>query len=170
MHCPHDRSALRTIEYEGCLIHTCDTCGGEAVGADALARIVNVREQRFGEDVRILIAKQKPVAGITQKESDRRLRCPFCDSEMSAVNYAGDSTIFVDRCGRCGGLWLERDELEMVQGLMERWQDEAPAKIRSIARDLEEARRHAEWRASGAFQGSRFAFVNAVINRLLDAA
>jgi Zn-finger nucleic acid-binding protein len=140
------------------------------VGADALARIVNVREQRFGENIRSLVAQQKPVAGTTQAEADRRLCCPFCATGMKSVNYGGDSTIFVDRCPRCRGLWLERDELEMVQSLMERWEDEAPAQIRAIARELEESRRHAERRAAGAFQGSRFAFVNAVINRLLDAA
>ncbi len=53
---------------------------------------------------------------------------------------------------------------------MERWADEAKPRIKALAGKLETARRDAADNATGSFSGSRFAFVNALINRLLDAA
>lgn len=89
---------------------------------------------------------------------------------MRSVNYAGDTTIFVDRCGSCGAIWLDEHELEMVQLLMERWADEAPTQLRSIADRLDEARRAAQERSGEDVRTSRFAFINAVLGRVLDAA
>lgn len=170
MHCPNDRSPLRPIEYEGCLIHTCDRCGGEAVGADALARIVNVREKVFGSRTEEIIRMAPPIRGEPGKARQPALRCPFCDAGMGEVNYGADTGVVVERCFACGCVWLEQEELEMIQAILERWQDTAPEQVRRIASELEESRRRAERRAAGAFQGSRFTFLNAVINRVMDAA
>ncbi|MHC4210268.1 MAG: TFIIB-type zinc ribbon-containing protein, partial [Planctomycetota bacterium] len=103
-------------------------------------------------------------------QPQRQLRCPACDGSMDVVNYGGDSGIFVDRCGGCGGLWLDHDELEKVQIVMEKWAVEAPAQLQSIAGELELARRKAADATSKGFCGSRFSFINAIVNRLLDAA
>jgi hypothetical protein len=53
---------------------------------------------------------------------------------------------------------------------MEQFEDDAPEQIRKIASQLDQARRETAESISRTFAGSRFAFVNAVINRLLDAA
>ena len=53
---------------------------------------------------------------------------------------------------------------------MERWADQAPQELAKIAGKLQAARRRAEEMSSKGFEGARFAFVNALINRLLDAA
>ena len=70
----------------------------------------------------------------------------------------------------CGGVWLDRNELEHIQILTERWADEAPQQLQQVAGQLEAARRDAAEQANDGFAGSRFAFINALINRLLDAA
>jgi len=54
--------------------------------------------------------------------------------------------------------------------LLEKWEDAAPAQLRSAAGKLNRARAEAAARTSKAFGGSRFSFVNAMVNRLLDAA
>ena len=89
---------------------------------------------------------------------------------MRVVNYGGDSGVFVDRCERCQGIWLDQQELEKIQLLTEQWADEAPQQLRALSSELETARQAAAAQTNSAFSGSRFAFVNAVINRLLDAA
>ena len=86
---------------------------------------------------------------------------------MVVTNYGGNSGVYVDRCPGCGSLWLDQQQLEKIQVLMEKWADEAPHELAKIAGKLEAARRRA---APKGFEGSRFAFVNALINRLLDAA
>jgi Zn-finger nucleic acid-binding protein len=170
MDCPQCQRRMRDMEYEGVLVKTCDGCGGEFIGADQLAHIVQTRDERFCERRQQAGSVMRPRFGVPDEEDRRTLFCPDCDTAMEVGNYGGDTAVFVDRCDRCGGVWLDCEELENVQVLMERWLDAAPAQIREIANELEDARRSAAEQTSNVFAGSRFAFVNALINRLLDAA
>jgi len=132
--------------------------------------IVNTRAERFPHYAAESLTAHRPVFGIPEGETRRVIGCPACSVPMQVVNYGGDSGVFVDRCPDCGGLWLDCDELEKIQVLMERWADEAPAKLQELSSELEHARREAAESVSDCFTGSRFAFVNAVVNRVLDAA
>jgi len=170
MDCPLCLRRMRETEYEGVLIHICDRCGGEFVGAQELAHIVRTRQMRFPNVDPNALAQIKPQFGIPGSEKQRVLGCPQCGSQMTVVNYCGDSGVYVDRCDHCGGVWLDHEELENVQVLMEKWADEAPEQIRAVAGRLEVARQREAARTSKAFAGSRFAFVNALINCFLDAA
>ncbi len=170
MHCPQCSSDLQAAVYEGVPIHTCNACGGEFVGGEEFGRIVQHRKEAFGADLTAAVSQRKPTFGHTATQPTRSRCCPACGQNMKLVNYAGDSGIFVDRCDVCGGLWLDHEELEKVQIVMEKWADEAQPQIQAIAGELEKARRLAAERTSNTFSGSRFAFVNALINRLLDAA
>ena len=170
MRSPIDGSEMKATEYEGALIYTCPTSGGELIGPDALAHIVSTREQRFGPEWQALVADHEPLRGVPGQETERKLTCPFCTGEMAPVNYGSDSAVILDRCEDCGAVWLDAHELEMIQVLTEAWQDQAPGQIRAIAGRLEEARREAADAADDAFTASRFSFVNAIMNRLLDAA
>lgn len=170
MHCPQCAATLEATVYEGVPIHTCNTCGGEFVGGEEFRRIVENRKQRFDPSMQDELAGCKPSFGEVASQPERSLLCPACGQPMKVANYAGDTGIFVDRCDVCSGLWLDHEELEKVQIVMERWADEARPQIAAIAGELEEARRKAAGSTTGTFSGSRFAFVNALINRLLDAA
>lgn len=170
MHCPKCGSTMGEIRYEGVGISTCDGCGGEFVGGDEMVHIVNTREERFAEAAAMAISGMKPMFGVPGSEREGQRQCPACTAPMTVVNYGGDSGVFVDRCDGCGGMWLDQHELENVQLLMERWADEAPADIKAIAGQLESARQRAAAAGDDSFSGSRFAFVNALMNRLLDVA
>jgi Zn-finger nucleic acid-binding protein len=170
MQCPQCAATLEAAEYEGVPIHTCNTCGGEFVGGEEFRRIVDNRKERFDAAMKDELAESKPSFGAVSTQPKRALPCPACGQAMKVANYAGDSGIFVDRCDVCSGLWLDHEELEKVQIVMERWADEAGDQIQAIAGELETARRKAADSTTGSFSGSRFAFVNALINRLLDAA
>ncbi len=168
MNCPNCAKALKPVRYEGCSIHTCESCGGEFVAGESLAAIVRARQEKFPEAMVAQMRTCKPQFGDFCEA--RALSCPACENAMRTMNYSGDSGVCVDRCSLCGGMWLDHDELEKVQALMETWQDRAPAQMRTIAGKLEHARMQAASKVSGSFQGSRFSFVNAMINHLLDAA
>jgi Zn-finger nucleic acid-binding protein len=151
-------------------IHTCEACGGELIGSEQLARIVRSRRQRRGPQHGDTLAGHRPCFSGTVARPQRALACPFCEGSMHVVNYGGDSGVFVDRCGICETMWLDHKELEKVQIVMEKWAGEAPAHLQAIAGELEQARRKAADDTRGAFCGARFSFVNAVVNRFLDAA
>jgi Zn-finger nucleic acid-binding protein len=170
MQCPQCSSSLAPAAYEGVPIHTCETCGGEFIGGEELARIVRARHQQVSARLQGTMAGHEPCFGGAVTQPQRALHCPACDGAMDVVNYSGDSGVFVDRCGICGGLWLDHEELEKVQYVMEKWAEEAPGQLQAIAGDLERARRKAADTAGKGFCGSRFSFVNAIVNRLLDAA
>jgi Zn-finger nucleic acid-binding protein len=170
MRCPIDQNTLTVVHYEGCMIHACDACGGELVGSETLGQVVNARRKRFTPELEELADSIEPVHGVPLDESRRDLPCPFCGSVMETVNYGGDTTVYVDRCPSCHAVWLDEHELELIKILMERWTKAAPEKLRSVACQLEAARAEAAGRTSRAFQKSRFSFVNALINRALDAA
>ncbi len=170
MNCPVCKGALRPIDYEGVCIHTCDACGGEFLGSSEMRHVVGTREERFPADLRQELDTQTPTPGLASDEPDRQLCCPSCATEMTLINYCNDTGVHVDRCPSCEGVWLDQEELERIQILVERWADQAPEQIRAIAGDLETARHRAAEQTSATFHGSRFSFVNALINRVLDAA
>ncbi|MEC9373450.1 MAG: zf-TFIIB domain-containing protein [Planctomycetota bacterium] len=170
MRCPNCNEPLRALEYEGVSIQTCDGCGGEFLDGVQLAHVVKTREARFAGELADALANYEPITGVPIPEPVRDRSCPACQNEMQVVNYGGDTGVFIDRCGVCGGVWLDHEELENVQILTERWQDEAPEAIRAIAAELEAARQRSRESVTNAFSGSRFSFVNALINRILDAA
>lgn len=171
MNCPTCRQRLAETTYEGVKIHACGACGGEFLGPAEIAHVVKVREETFPASLHDALAAHEPTFGLSPDESTRGLACPGCRTPMHLVNYCGDTGVHVDRCPSSSGVWLDHGELEKIQVLMERWRDEAPERIRALSETLEAARRDAAARTeSGGFSGSRFAFVNALINRFLDAA
>ena len=170
MECPQCGVVLKLMEYENTFIHSCEGCGGEFLGPAELTHIVRTREERFPLQLQQLLADRKPEFGVPADEAQRELICPECQNPMQVINYCGDSGVFIDRCPQCGGLWLDHEELEKVQVLLERWKDQAPEQIKTLAGELEKARRTTAEQTSSVFAGSRFAFVNALINRFLDAA
>jgi len=171
INCPLCATSLNDIEYEGVRVHTCDGCGGEVIGPNELGHVVRVREMRFDESLLEELEARAPKFGIDgEPRSHRSLACPQCGEPMQTVNYSGDSAILIDRCGACATMFLDHAELEKIQALMEQWSDEAPGRIRAISNELERTRRETAESTSRAFAGSRFAFFNAIVNRLLDAA
>lgn len=170
MNCARCSTHLRPLEYEGVEVFTCDGCGGEFLGPAELSHIVTTREARFDPELVEALQDHNPIFGVPAADSHDPPNCPACARAMTPINYGGDTGIRVDRCPSCAGVWLDRDELEKVQILMERWSDVAPVQLRAIATQLEQARQRALDRTDNAFSGSRFSFVNALINRLLDAA
>ena len=181
MNCPSCSSVLRPIEYEGTELHTCDGCGGEFVSPEALAHVVNTRDAKApGASAKPSASKSRvkngtgarraPVPGVAEQDPIRKLTCAACASPTTVFSYALDTGVRVDRCSVCGGVWLDKDELEHIQEILEEAEDNALARRAAAAAELERARRKSREVASGAFEGSRFSFVNAIVNRFLDAA
>ena len=43
------------------------------------------------------------------------MQCPVDSTELSVKRYAGN--LEIDLCGECGGIWLDRGELEAIQDM-----------------------------------------------------
>jgi len=93
-------------------------------------------KERAQEDIymaqldRELIAKLK---ANLQKKPDKTvidLRCPKCTGHLEAYTFEGFA---LDRCDQCGGIWMDRGELEDVvhkvsRGPFGEWFDKLTAK------------------------------------------
>ena len=166
MQCLTCHVPLRAIEYEGIQIDSCDDCGGTWLDAGEFEKIIRAREARFDPDERRAVARAAKITGIRLHKVDREFTCPTCGKRTAPVHYGGDSGIIIDRCPACRGIWLDQGELEKIQQLVEGWEDNLPeelakhgAKLRQIALDAAD---------DDAVKVSRFGFVNAIINGILD--
>lgn len=166
MQCPGCNTNLDTITYEGITIETCPGCGGEWLDGGELRQVVRAREVRFDKDERRAIAAATKITGVDLQAVDRNLPCPKCDGRTDAVNYGGDTGIIIDRCPSCKGVWLDTGELEKVQMLVEGWEDGLPDDLKKHGARLHQVAE--EVREQSKVKISRFGFVNAIINGVLD--
>ena len=168
MKCPRCSSELRTISYEGAKIETCSGCGGEWLDQPELKKIVQTVEEPFPQEMRdSLDAVNKSIFSIDESV-ENQLSCPKCsDVELNRFNYASTSGIALDRCSECGGFWLDKDELEHVQVLVEEWRSKLKEDMVKFGSVLDKIEREAEDREREDFQISRFGFVNVVLRGIM---
>ena len=83
-------------------------------------------KDRFGETMR-LVERAKEDIYFTQRDrelieklrqrlkkiekTEADLACPKCRGKLEAYTFLG---VVLDRCGTCGGIWMDRGELETV--------------------------------------------------------
>jgi len=121
--CPTCNQKLIDEDYEGAPIHHCTFCQGTLVDRRKMTRISLRTEKGFSERLARL-------AELTQKNGEARrnerarpepspFNCPNCSSEMRRSFYTYQYLVEVDKCTRCTMVWLDKDELEIIQYLIE---------------------------------------------------
>jgi hypothetical protein len=84
----------------------------------------------FAERDRELIEKLRGQLRKVDKEGEA-LRCPKCPGRLESYTFHG---FMLDRCSECGGVWMDRGELDGVVGKISRgplgaWIDKLTEKI-----------------------------------------
>jgi len=159
---------MKTIRYEGVEIETCPGCGGEWLDGGELRSVVNTVEEAFPQEmVASLDAINENIFAIDES-CENQLSCPKCpDTELNRFNYASSSGIALDKCPECDGIWLDRDEIEHVQILVEQWRGKLEEDVQTYGPMLEKMQAEAEARDQESPQISRLGFVNSVLRMLL---
>ena len=108
MFCPACSEKLNEVSVGGVLIDICESgCGGVWFDRDELAKLDEVHEPAPN-----LVA---PVPGVEHRNPFPR-KCPRCDQNNMAVQYYdSESPVEIDACWQCGGIWLDRGELEQIR-------------------------------------------------------
>jgi len=166
MECPACHGELSTVMYEGIDVETCPACGGEWLDSEELGKIVKIREERFTEEQRRAIADSTVRTAVVLDDVDHDLLCPKCGGTTDALNYGGDSGIVIDRCTSCGGFWLDKEELEKIQALVEAWEEEVPEDVSKHGPGIHEAFAKADRKAE--VKVSRVPLVGPLLDMLVN--
>lgn len=128
--CPVCRQPLVTESYEGTQIHQCRFCSGIFVENAKIPRLI-ARTGRGKSCPERILSLAKTVVKENQLRYSRKklagsrqnaiplLACPKCKNPMYRGFYSLAHLIEIDRCGLCELTWFDRDELEMLQCLIE---------------------------------------------------
>lgn len=109
MKCPNCSSGLSKMHYKDEEVDFCKSCKGAWFDSGELNSVID----------KIVSSDEIPSADIDLDKTviskygfaeDIR-SCPCCHSEMSKLNYAYDSNIFLDKCKSCQGMWADGDEI-----------------------------------------------------------
>ncbi len=101
MHCPFCHDALIAEASCGQTVDRCRSCGGLWLDASELGSLVRQTPSQANTDP-------------ARRRCINRLHCPGCRHTLKPFNYAHDSGVYINRCDRCDGIWLERGQLELL--------------------------------------------------------
>ncbi len=129
--CPRCQCGLSGILYEGVNILTCFQCKGTLLDEDQVGVVLYRHNSSFGPR----IVQMAQVIGNEQKLSEGRalqiwpcpsdIHCPKCRNIRFPMGRRLFNVYFhveIDKCGSCGAVWFDRDELEVLQCLSEQAQ------------------------------------------------
>lgn len=120
MQCPRDAKNLASERYEGeVLVDRCPSCRGIWLDKGELETIQETLERDYSEE----LAKVNVVARayeLARQKARPVASCPKCQNSMHAEEYAYCSQILIDRCVKCGGIWLDGGELQALEKFFER--------------------------------------------------
>jgi Zn-finger nucleic acid-binding protein len=125
--CPRCLTPLRPRKREGVSLRHCPHCDGHALTPAVLRRLVARREEGFSlgtHKAALRLRRQasgRVLAGLDQACGFPPATCPECQGQTQKRFYDHVAHVPVDVCinPRCGQLWLDGGELELIQLLHE---------------------------------------------------
>ncbi len=126
--CPICRSLLEQCDYEGATVFVCRSCAGRLVTTPQVQRILARREMRFDDRQQRLAVYVIESGDQLRRDFARRraasqttlIACPRCGRTMMRRHFNYDQAVEVDYCSVCDLFWFDRDELEVLQAIVER--------------------------------------------------
>ena len=169
MKCPRCSGGLTTIEYEGAEIETCAGCGGEWMDGGEMGQVVRTVEETFPQTMREALDAINDNAFSIDESVENQLSCPKCSGvALNRFNYACSSGIAIDRCSECKGIWLDKDEIEKVQILVEEWRGKLEEDVEKFGPLIAKMNEEAEKQVEEPLNISRIGFINSVLRVLVD--
>ncbi|MEN8127497.1 MAG: zf-TFIIB domain-containing protein [Planctomycetota bacterium] len=129
------KSLLRAEKYQYVEFDICGDCRGIWVSGEQFhAMAVNVAaDGQVKSSAKLTFQPRKVLRTLPENEALAR-KCPQCHSAMKEFNYAYDSNIFLDRCERCKGLWLDPNEIIDIAKHIQ-YNPEVDAAARALIKD-----------------------------------
>jgi Zn-finger nucleic acid-binding protein len=114
MMCPNCKLPLSSAKYRTITIHECSTCNGKWFEGKELPLAIEKRDDDLRwENFSLFEEKSKKYAKLQSKKL-----CPEDNIPMYSLKYM-DSSIVIDKCEHCGGIWLDKNEFDAIVKFLE---------------------------------------------------
>jgi Zn-finger nucleic acid-binding protein len=111
---------LATEKYEGDVpVDRCPLCHGLWLDKGELEAVQKTLEHDYSKEL-THINTVAPAYEMARQRVRPVVNCPKCRSPLHAEEYAYCSQILIDRCGKCGGIWLDTGEVQALEQFFER--------------------------------------------------
>ncbi len=169
MKCPRCGSTLRPIEYDGQTVDVCAGCQGEWLHAGELQKIVEHHDEVFTpQELASLDAVNREIF-TAEKDDHDELNCPVCGNvRMAHVNYGDTSGILLHKCTECGGIWMDKDQLQKVEEAVDGWKADLAQDSAKYGSVLDKIGVEEEKELDRDVSISRFGFVNMLLRRFCE--
>jgi Zn-finger nucleic acid-binding protein len=170
MNCPRCKnSVLQSVEYDNQKVEVCPQCKGEWLFAGELQKIVEHHDEVFTpEEIASLDAVNKEIL-TAEKDDKDELNCPACgDVQMEHFNYGDTSGIILHKCTECGGIWMDKDELQKVEELVDGWKSDLDQDARKYGKIVQKIEVEEQKELDRDVSISRFGFVNKVLRKFCE--
>lgn len=169
MKCPRCNSILGTIENDGQMVQVCPSCKGEWLHAGELQKLVEHHDEVFTpEEIASLDAVNKEIF-TAEKDDHDELNCPVCGTvPMEHFNYGDTSGIILHKCTKCGGIWMDKDQLEKVEEVVDGWKADLGQDVAKYGPIVDKIEVEEQKELDKAVSISHFGFINAVLRRFCE--
>ncbi|HWD94163.1 MAG TPA: zf-TFIIB domain-containing protein [Verrucomicrobiae bacterium] len=169
MKCPRCASVLQPTEYDGQIVEVCSGCQGEWLHAGELQKLVEHHDEVFTpEEIASLAAVDKQILTVENEDRDE-LNCPACENvRMEHFNYGGTSGIILHKCTDCGGVWMDKAQLQKVEEVVDGWKADLNKDSAKYSGVVDKIEAEEQQELDKAVSISRFGFVNAVLRRFCE--
>lgn len=113
MQCPIDTRTLVAKQIHNLEIDVCLKCRGVWFDEGEFRSAVrSIASFELPEKYQVSLPKEKSPALHLH---ERNLSCPKDGAKLETLHYDPPSGIYLDRCGKCGGIWLDGGEISLVK-------------------------------------------------------
>jgi hypothetical protein len=168
MNCPRCHSALNAVEYDGELVQVCSQCKGEWLASGELEKIVQHHDEVFTPEELASVPGVNKDVFTAEKDDHDELNCPECGVQMEHFNYGDTSGVILHKCTQCNGIWMDKDELKMVEELVDGWKARLGQDLATYGPVLQKIQMKEEADFGREVSISRFGFVNAFLRHFID--
>lgn len=126
--CPRDHALLQVQEVGEAELDICGTCGGQFFDSGEMFAAFGVKADPSYWD--------REETGGSVKNST--IHCPNCETVFLAQDIKYEShQVEIDRCGKCGGIWLDKGEVETIMKIGEAMKPKLDAETAKAKEELD---------------------------------
>jgi len=125
MFCAGCYASLTEDRYLNIPVEACRSCGGTWLEEGRLKWILEVGPKSLPSDRVEKLTRYshrlQPAYRLSDHETQRIVKCPYCIGVMRPVNYSANSGVAVYKCRNDHGVWIPKDGLDRLVIFIDTW-------------------------------------------------